>query len=130
VDIAAALVVAQVERPAADVITYIPPDPVRQLERSGHPAPALARALATAWEIEPARLLARSRPSIRQTGQGRAERLRSARGAFTALAEVDGRVVIVDDVYTTGATVNAAATALRRAGAASVEIVSFARTVR
>jgi predicted amidophosphoribosyltransferase len=39
-------------------------------------------------------------------------------------------VLLVDDVYTTGATVSAAATALRRAGARQVEVVTFARTVR
>ena len=130
VDIAATLVTAQVERPAADVITYIPADPVRQLQRSGHPAPSLARALAGTWELEPVGLLRRSGPSIRQTGRGRAERLRGARGAFVALARVEGRVVLVDDVYTTGATADAAAAALRKAGAASVQVISFARTVR
>jgi predicted amidophosphoribosyltransferase len=39
-------------------------------------------------------------------------------------------VLLVDDVYTTGATVAAAATALRHAGARRVEVVTFARTVR
>jgi predicted amidophosphoribosyltransferase len=39
-------------------------------------------------------------------------------------------VLLVDDVYTTGATVSAAATALRRSGASSVEVVTFARAVR
>lgn len=130
VDIAAALVVAQVERPAADVITYIPPDPVRQLARSGHPAPALAQALSSAWEVEPARLLTRRGHANRQTGLRRADRLRSARGSFDARAPVPARVILVDDVYTTGATADAAASALRRAGAASVAVVSLARTVR
>jgi len=36
----------------------------------------------------------------------------------------------VDDVYTTGATVNAAASTLRKAGARSVDVVTFARTLR
>jgi predicted amidophosphoribosyltransferase len=39
-------------------------------------------------------------------------------------------VTLVDDVYTTGATVNAAASALRKGGARKVEIVTFARTIR
>jgi predicted amidophosphoribosyltransferase len=38
--------------------------------------------------------------------------------------------VLVDDVYTTGSTANAAASALRRAGARHVEVVTFARAVR
>jgi ComF family protein len=130
VDIAAALVVAEVARPAADVITYIPPDPVRQLRRGGHPAPALAKALAAAWGLEVRPLLVRARGSTRQTGQRRAERLRATRGAFDAPEPVVGRIVLVDDVYTTGATADAAAAALRRAGACSVQVVSLARTVR
>jgi predicted amidophosphoribosyltransferase len=39
-------------------------------------------------------------------------------------------VVLVDDVYTTGATVGAATTELRRAGARVVEVVTFARAIR
>jgi predicted amidophosphoribosyltransferase len=39
-------------------------------------------------------------------------------------------VILVDDVYTTGATAGAAASALRKAGARRVEVVTFARTIR
>ena len=51
------------------------------------------------------------------------------RGAFLATRSPPA-VVLVDDVYTTGATANAAASALRRAGARRVEVVTFARAVR
>jgi predicted amidophosphoribosyltransferase len=57
-------------------------------------------------------------------------RRQNVRGAFASLADAPSAVVLVDDVYTTGATVGAAATELRRAGARSVEVVTFARTVR
>ena len=43
---------------------------------------------------------------------------------------VRGRVLLVDDVYTTGSTVGAAASALRASGASSVDVVTFARAVR
>jgi predicted amidophosphoribosyltransferase len=74
-------------------------------------------------------LLRRTRLLRPQRGLGREERRRNVRRAFRADA-VRGRVVLVDDVYTTGATVAAAAGALRHAGAPSVEVVTFARAVR
>jgi predicted amidophosphoribosyltransferase len=128
--LAAELVVAHVERPAADVIAYIPPDGARQLQRGHHPAERLARELGRRWCLETAPLLERTRPGARQTGLARAERRANVRGAFTATAHVPGTVLLVDDVYTTGATAGAAATALRAAGAARIEVVTFARTVR
>ena len=127
---AAELVVAHVERPAADVITYIPPDAVRQLQRGHHPAERLAAELAGRWEIAAAPLLTRRTTIARQTGLGVAERRRNVRGAFAAVTGCPSRVVLVDDVYTTGATAAAAAGALRAAGAGVVEVVTFARVVR
>ena len=55
---------------------------------------------------------------------------RNVAGAFVARAPVPACVVLVDDVYTTGATVDAAASALRKGGARRVEVVTFARTIR
>jgi predicted amidophosphoribosyltransferase len=131
-DLAAGLVTARVPRPAVDVITYIPADPDRLLRRGHPPAERLARLLARAWELEPAGILARSGGPVRprQTDLARKDRLRNARDAFVALARPPATVVLVDDVYTTGATVSAGATALRRAGATRVDVVTFARTVR
>jgi ComF family protein len=71
----------------------------------------------------------RTRP---QVGLGERERAENVRGAFRVPAErraaIAGRkVVLVDDVLTTGATVSAATRALRRAGAARVDVLTFAR---
>ncbi len=132
-DHAANLVAANVERPAADVIAYIPPDPNRQLRRREHPAERLAADLADRWQLEARPLLVRARRVPRQTGLSLGERRRNVRGAFAAHPEWAGRgerVVLVDDVYTTGSTAAAAAAALRRAGATSVHVVTFARAVR
>jgi predicted amidophosphoribosyltransferase len=127
---AARLVVETMPRPAADVITYIPPDGDRSLKRGHHPAQRLARELASAWGIECHPLLRRARPVAQQTGLPLAERRRNVRGAFSATAPTFGVIVLVDDVYTTGATVNAAAAALRAAGAGDVHVITFARAVR
>jgi ComF family protein len=69
-----------------------------------------------------------------QVGKTRKERARNVQGAFSVpanmRAEVKGRrLVLVDDVITSGATVDACARALRRAGAQSVDVLAFARVV-
>lgn len=128
--LAAELVVVHVERPAADVIAYIPPDAVRQLQRGHHPAERLAAELAQRWQLPVAPLVTRRRTVARQTGLGSAERRRNVRGAFVAASGCPATVVLVDDVYTTGATVSAAAGALRAAGAGTVQVITFARVVR
>jgi ComF family protein len=72
--------------------------------------------------------LRRVREAPPQVGRTREERARNVAGAFEASAAVSGRdVVLVDDVVTTGATADAAAAALRRAGARSIVVVALAR---
>jgi len=75
------------------------------------------------------RLLARVGPSRRQRGLTLAERRRNVAGAFSARPS-EGAIVLVDDVYTSGATVSAAASALRASGASTIDVVTFARTIR
>jgi predicted amidophosphoribosyltransferase len=128
--LAGELVAAVVPRPAADVITYIPPDGDRSLKRGHQPAADLARELGSRWGLKVVPLLERTRPVARQAGLSRPERRRNVRGAFVARARPPATVVLVDDVYTTGATAAAAASALRAAGARAVHVVTFARAVR
>jgi len=129
--LAAELVVERVVAPAADVITYIPPDRARQLGRGAHPAELLARELAERWEVKCAPLLGRTAKASRQTGLRYADRRRNVRGAFVPLAgDVPRHVILVDDVYTTGATASAAGTALGAGGADRIDVVTFARAVR
>jgi predicted amidophosphoribosyltransferase len=127
---AAELAVEAVPRPGADAVAFVPPDRERRLKRGDHAAEALARELAARWELPVEPLLVRTRSGPRQRGLDHVARRRNVRGAFGAARPVSGRVLLVDDVYTTGATVNAAASALRRAGARRVEVATFARVIR
>jgi predicted amidophosphoribosyltransferase len=129
--VAAELVLEHVACPAAaDVITYIPPDRDRSVRRGHHPPQGLARQLGRAWGLEVRPLLRRRRTIARQTGLRLDERRRNVRGAFAAAGDVRGTVVVVDDVYTTGSTVAAAATALRSGSVRAVHVVTLARALR
>jgi hypothetical protein len=76
------------------------------------------------------RSLGRTRAPRPQRGLPLPDRRRNVAGAFAAGEAVPTRLVLVDDVYTTGATAAAAASALRKAGAARIDVVTFARAVR
>src|SRR5215467_1282965 len=116
---AAELVAERLPPPQVDALTFIPADRGRRLERGHNPAERLALELAAAWELPCLSLLERTRGG-RQRGSSAAER-RTVRGAFRATGPAPRRVGVIDDVYTTGATANAAASALRKAGARRVE---------
>ncbi|HXY79904.1 MAG TPA: double zinc ribbon domain-containing protein [Gaiellaceae bacterium] len=127
---AAELVAERLPRPVVAVVTFVPPDEHRRLHRGHHPAERLARPLASRWELPCEALLERTRTAPRQRGLPLAARRRNVAGSFRAPEPVRGPVLLVDDVYTSGATVAAAASALRTAGARRVEVVTFARVVR
>jgi ComF family protein len=78
------------------------------------------------------RALRRSRRTLQQMGLSRTERTTNVRGAFRA-ADPDAitgkRLILIDDVLTTGATTEACAAALTRAGAVRVDVLVFARVV-
>ena len=117
------------------LVTCVPPHRGHQLGRGFNQAELLARKLARAAGLPFARLLARERETGAQHDLGRAGRVANARDAFMVLpgvlqaSEQPKRVVIVDDVYTTGETLNSCATALAGAGFEPC-VFAFARTVR
>lgn len=125
---AAQLVAERVPSPQVEALTFVPSDRGRRLERGHNPAERLAVELAAVWELPCLALLERTRGG-RQRGSSANER-RSVRGAFRATSRAPRTVAVIDDVYTTGATVAAAASALRAAGARRVEVVAFARALR
>jgi predicted amidophosphoribosyltransferase len=129
-ELAATLLADAVAPPSADALAYVPADPDRRLQRGHHPAAALAAHLSAAWELPVVTLLDRPRAGPAQRGLGLVERRRNVAGAFAACRSPPARVVLVDDVYTTGATASEAARCILRAGARRVDVITFARTVR
>lgn len=127
---AAVVVADSLPPPDTDCLTFIAADPDRRLKRGHHPAEALARELSRTWGIGLEPCLVRIRGSPRQRRLTRIERRHNVAAAFASTGRAPARVTLVDDVYTTGSTANAAASALREAGASKVEIVTFARTIR
>ena len=77
-------------------------------------------------------VLSRNKATASQTGLGRQQRLKNVKGAFRVrLPETvhARKVLVVDDVYTTGATVNECARSLLEAGAAQVDVLTLARAI-
>jgi len=129
-EVAAEIVAAALAQPRADVLVFVPGDRDRELRRGHAPAAALARELSVLWEIPVASLLQR-RPGVdRQRDLPRSARRANAARAFASSGRAPARVCLVDDVYTTGSTATACATALRKAGARRVDVTCFARAVR
>ncbi len=116
-----------------DCIVPVPLHPVRQREREFNQAERLARRLSQATGIAlRTDVLRRVRPTRTQTLLSREERRENMRRAFalTRRATLDGeRIVLVDDVLTTGATTSACAGVLRRGGATAVCVWTAARGI-
>ena len=129
-DEAAQLVAVVVPAVAVDVLVHVPGDPERAWRRGDVPPRGLARALGQKWGLPACELLRRARSLPPQRGLSLADRRRNVRDTVVATGPPPRRVCLVDDVYTSGATADACASALRRAGARHVEVVTLARAVR
>lgn len=118
-----------------DVLVPIPLHRWRLVSRRFNQAADLARALGNeTGKPMLADALRRRRRTAQQVGLDKAQRAANMKGAFevtqSGKADLFGkRVVLVDDVYTTGATVAAATRALKRAGAVNVDVLTFAMAI-
>lgn len=113
-----------------DVVTAVPSTPRVRAERLFDPAAELARAVGRGLGLPYRRLLHKVRETADQTTLGRADRRANLRDAFrAAAASPPERVLLVDDILTTGATADACARALRQIGVAQVDVLTFARAI-
>jgi len=114
---------------AGRVAVPVPLHPHRLRSRGYNQAAVIAEALGRRAGMEVLDCLVRSGPSVAQVGRDRAHRKAGPAGSITVSGSVPERVLIVDDVVTTGATLGACRNALVAAGAREVAAVCFARTI-
>ena len=124
-----------------DLILPVPLHPIKFRERGFNQSYLLIRSwksIATQMTSEISDIpvntdiLIRSKATVSQTGLGRLKRLKNIRAAFRVdIPEkvLDKKVLLVDDVYTTGATVNECARVLLKAGAEAVDVLTVARAM-
>jgi len=143
-----AVAMARVALPGRDTawLVPVPLGPARRKQRGYNQSEHLARALARRWRRPVVDALARTRDTAAQTALTPAARLANVAGAFqlrisdwglrigrssveSAIRNPKSAIVLVDDVFTTGATLAEAARALERAGARTVLAVTFGRAV-
>ncbi len=129
-DLAALAMTALPSGLQVDLVVPVPLTPSRERERGYNQGRLLAAEVARQLDLPlDAGVLIRLRDTPPQTSLPRAQRLANVRGSFRSLHKLSGaRILLVDDVTTTGATFEAATRALRRRGAVWVGALALART--
>jgi ComF family protein len=115
---------------AADLVLPVPLHPSRERQRGYNQAALLARQFGQLSGIPVAEnVIVRVRPTISQMTLDAEARRRNVMGAFQCIDRQieEGHLLLVDDVCTTGSTLDACACALYEAGAASVQALTLAR---
>jgi ComF family protein len=112
-----------------DAVIPVPLHPQRERERGFNQADLLAGLLARSLRVPKRDLLRRIRPTPRQAGFDRSHRMENIRGAFVLRRSVPpaSALLLVDDVSTTGATLDACAAILKSGGAGVVAALVVAR---
>ncbi len=130
---------AKLNHSPPDCVTYVPSHVTRQMSRGGNAIIAVAQTVARAIDRPCRKLLKANRMIKKQAWLDDDARQKNVHGAFSVRKSyasprspqlANQHILVVDDVYTTGATGNAVASALKQAGVARVTWVVTARTVR
>ncbi len=119
------------DKAAYEFIVPIPLHPMRVRQRGFNQSLMLARQIGKLWDIPVgAEALVRNRWTRPQTVLPLAERHRNIKGAFSCtISGLNGKnILLIDDVYTSGATVNECARILKKQGAREVDVLTLART--
>lgn len=110
-----------------EVLVPVPTHPSRRRTRGFDQAAVLARAVAGRTGVQVVPCLRRSGSAARQVGSSRAQRLASGRIVLDVRGRAPESVVLLDDVHTTGATLEACANALWEAGSRNVRALTYTR---
>jgi ComF family protein len=122
--------------PREQIFDAVVPMPLhwwKRWQRGFNQADLLAREISRRWDVPVRRIVTRKRATTPQAGLTNSQRRLNVSGAFRVKRGVrlkGMRLLLVDDVLTTGATASACARALKRAGAAHVSLLALARTDR
>jgi ComF family protein len=127
--LAGAMAEVAVDLLPAEVVTWVPLSRRRLARRGFDQAEVLARAVAGHLGAPARALLVRARDTQAQARMTGPQRRRALRDAFAVRGRAGRRVLLIDDVLTTGATASACALALRRAGATRVTLLTAARSL-
>lgn len=111
----------------ATVVTWVPATRPSEVARGFNPAEEIARPLAMRLRLPARRLLKKRRDTLDSAGLSREQRRLNLLDAFVARGRVAGHVLLVDDIFTTGATAEECAKALKAGGCGAVSVATFAR---
>lgn len=113
---------------APDIITFVPMHEERLKERGYNQAELLAKELSVIVRVEVKEVVSKIKETERQANLTFEERIKNLQGSFKVSKEEvkDKKILLIDDVLTTGSTVNAISKLLKQAGAKSVYVLTIA----